>query len=365
MLPWLGCSIQDIETANAVLVAGSNLRKEAPIIAHRVRKAALAGAKVSIANVDEYEFYFDTYEHVHGLGLVRQLAGIVVAATGAGKLPATVAALCQGSEPTAEQQRIASSLSEADQALVLIGLIAGRHKAAAAVRALAAALGELTGATFGTLSEGANSAGGYLAGVLPHRSRGGERRGNPGLHAGAMLAAPLDATLLFALEPADLTCIEDAAVRLAGHRFVAALTAYRSDALESAANLMLPLGTFAETSGTYINCEARWQSFAGIANPVGAARPGWKVLRVLGNLLEADGFDYMSSEQIRDEFTALVGSCTPDNAYRGTSAVAAVNGADAPGSDIDVPIYQVDPVVRRAAALQLTPEAKRVAGEQP
>jgi NADH-quinone oxidoreductase subunit G len=266
--------------------------------------------------------------------------------------------------PSPAQKNIAATLSEAEQALVLGGLIAGRHKSGSAIRALCAAIGELTGARFGVLSEGANSAGGHLAGVLPHRQHGGDARAQAGLHALAMLAAPLHAVLLFGLEPdADLTCSERATDQLAGKKFVAAFTPYVSESLERAANLMLPIGTFAETAGTFVNCEGRWQSFTGIATPVGDSRPGWKVLRVVGNLLDADGFDYMSSEEVRDELLAEIGELKPDNRYAGTSPLQKPNGADMPADLIDVPIYQVDAVVRRAAALQLTPEAERSRGD--
>jgi NADH-quinone oxidoreductase subunit G len=364
LLPWLGCNIEDFEKTDAILIAGSNLRREAPILAHRVRKASLGGSKISIVNNDAYDFLFNVHEHVHGQGIVRQLAGIVVAAAGSGKLPASVAVLCKGVEPTAAQKRIAESLTEAERGHVLTGLIAGRHKASSAIRALVAAISGLTGATFGTLSEAGNSAGAHLAGVLPHRSAGGDPRKDPGLHAAGIVDSSLDVVLLFGLEPADLSCVEHAGDKLAAKKFVAALTSFTSEALERSANLLLPIGTFAETSGTYINCEGRRQSFAGIANPVGEARPGWKVLRVVGNLLDAKGFEYVTSEDVRDELFDQLGSVTPDNRYDGTNAIAAVNGADKAEEEIDVPIYQVDAVVRRAAALQLTPEAKRTSGEK-
>ncbi len=359
VMPWLGCSLEDVEKADAILVAGSNLRKEAPIIAHRVRKATLAGAEVSIVDMTEREYFFSVHEHLHGGGLVAQLAGVAAAAA-EGKLPAAVEKICSGVKPTDQQKRIAQSLADADNALVVTGLIAGRHPAAAAVRALAAAIGELTGAAVGTLSEGSNSAGAAIAGVLPHRGRGGEARSTSGLNAVDMLQDSPHVTFLFGLEPEDITCVEDAESRLAAHNFAVALTPFSSASLERSANLMLPIGTFAETSGTFVNCEGNWQSFAGIANPVGEARPGWKVLRVLGNLLDAEGFEYLSTEEIRDELACIVGEISPDNAYKGASAIAAPNGADDPAKAIDVPIYRVDALVRRAAALQLTPEALRV-----
>ena len=224
---------------------------------------------------------------------------------------------------------------------------------------MCAAIGQLTGATVGTLSESANTAGGHLAGALPHRIAGGTPRDAAGLHAADIVNGSPDVTLLFGLEPADLTCVEDADGKLASHSFVAAFTPYASESLLASANLLLPTGTFAETAGTFVNCEGRWQTFSGISNPVGEARPGWKVLRVVGNLVEAAGFEYVSSEEILDEIRSEVGEVRPDNAYRGSHAIPKPNGADEPGAEVDVPIYDVDPVVRRATALQLTPDARR------
>jgi len=364
VFPWLGSTIAELESSDAILVVGSNLRKEAPIIAHRVRKAALAGSKVSFVNNDAFEYHFPVEENIHDGGLVEQLAGVAVAAAGRNKLPKPIATLVKGVKPSAAQKRIAASLSGAEQAQILLGLIAGRHQGSSALRALAAAIGNLTGARFGVLSEGPNSAGASLAGVQAHRGSGGNARQASGLNASEMLDESLDALLLFGLEPdRDICCTDNAVKKLAGQKFVAALTSYSSDALQEAADLLLPIGTFAESAGTYVNCEGRWQSFNGIANPVGEARPGWKVLRVLGNLLDVDNFDYQTSEEIRDELAELLGDIQPDNDYAGKKSIGKINGADDPAARIDIPIYDTDAIVRRATALQLTPEARRNAGE--
>ena len=265
LLPWLGCNIDDIESSDALLVVGSNLRKEVPIIAHRVRKAALAGSKVCFVNSETYDYYFDVAEYAADAGLVEQLAGIAVAAAGTEKLPASIATLCKGVKGSKTQKKIAATLSSAEQPLVITGLIAGRHQAASAIRALASAIADMTGARVGSLTDGANSAGAHLAGTLPHRGAGGAAKNNPGLHAGAMLDASLDAVLLLGIEPdCDIICTDGAQDKLAAQKFVAALTPYQTDALEAAADLLLPVGTFAETSGTFVNCEARWQSFSGV-----------------------------------------------------------------------------------------------------
>jgi NADH-quinone oxidoreductase subunit G len=125
----------------------------------------------------------------------------------------------------------------------------------------------------------------------------------------------------------------------------------------------LPIGTFAETSGTYVNAAGTWQSFGGVAAPVGEARPAWKVLRVLGNLVEAPNFDYVSSEDVRDELLAALGQATPDNSYAGKNKLPKPNGEDSPEADIDTPLYSVDNMVRRARALQLTVAARLARGE--
>jgi NADH-quinone oxidoreductase subunit G len=131
--------------------------------------------------------------------------------------------------------------------------------------------------------------------------------------------------------------------------------------LRNCANLLLPIGTFAATSGTFVNVAGTWQIFPGIASPIGESRPEWKVLRVIGNLLDAEGFDYVSSEDVRDEIAQQLGSITPSNALPNTAVHAPPNGADLPQAEIDVPLYSVDGLVRRSTALQLTPEAKRAA----
>ena len=328
--PWLGCSIADLENQDAIFVIGSNIRAEAPILAHRIRKAALGGASVSFANSSEYEYFFDVDQYLSGAGLVELLSG-------------------DGIAPVVEKLR------NADNALVLLGNIAGSHGASGAVRALAADIAEKTGARLGTLSPGANSAGLSLAGVLPQKG--------DGLDAGAMLDSSLDAVVLVNVEPdTDIHATSGAVAKLAKQKFVVALTPYESDALLAAADLLLPIGTFAETSGTYVNVEGTWQSFAGVASPVGEARPGWKVLRVLGNLVEAEGFDYVASEDVLDEFRAALGEVSASS-YSGSAEAAKLKGADSPADDIDTPLYEVDSMVRRASALQLTPEGRRSAGE--
>ena len=326
--PWLGCDIADIENHDAIFIIGSNLRHEAPIIAHRVRKAALAGASVSFASSVKYEYFFAVDEYLSGAGLAALLSGDGV-------------------------KKVVAALEKADNPLVLLGNIAGRHEAFSTVRAYAAQIAASANAKLGTLSPGANSAGLSLVGVLPGAG--------DGLHAGAMLGQSLDAVVLLGIEPdADIFAVQNAVAKLDKHGFVIAMAPFESDALLAAADLLLPTGTFAETSGTYVNVAGTWQSFAGVANPIGESRPAWKVLRVIGTLLEVDGFDYVTSEDVRDEIVAKLGDIAPSS-YSGNTAPAQVNGKDAADAEIDVAIYSVDGLVRRANALQLTAAAKNAA----
>ena len=329
--PYLGCSIADLENQDAIFIIGSNIRAEAPILAHRVRKAALKGASVSFASGEEHEYFFDVDHYLSGAGLTELLSN-------------------KGVEPIIER------LKAADSALVLLGNIAGRHEAFSVVRALAADIARQSGATLGTLSPGANSAGLSQVGVLP----------KGGAHAGAMLDESLDAVVLLNVEPdADLYSSQDAVRKLSRQEFVVALTPFVSDTLLEAADLLLPIGTFAETSGTFVNVEGTWQSFAGIANPVGESRPAWKVLRVLGNLVDAEGFDYVTSEDVlgecREALGDVVSAAMNPAVYAGRGN--ATNAAADAAADIDTPVYSVDALVRRARALQLTPAAMRATGK--
>ncbi|MCJ7592945.1 MAG: NADH-quinone oxidoreductase subunit NuoG [Woeseiaceae bacterium] len=360
----LGCGIDEIERQGAILIAGSNLRNEAPIIAHRLRKAALKGCKVSFANSREYEYFFGISDYVSGAGLVELLSGIAVAAAAGGALPGTVAELCKGVVAPDSAKRIAASLKAADDSLILLGNIAGRHAAYSAVRALGAAIAALTGAKLGNVTEGPNSAGACLAGVLPHRGYGGKKRGKAGRSVSSMLESALDVVVLVNVEPdADIHATTDAVRKLSRQNYVIALTPFVSEALLEVADLLLPIGTFAETSGTYVNVAGTWQSFSGVANPVGESRPCWKVLRVLGNLLNAEGFDYVTSEDVLTEFKSLLGEVDGGN-YQANGKIAKPNGADRPADEIDTPLYSIDSLVRRANALQKTLSAKRAAGDE-
>ncbi len=360
LFPWLGMPIAEIESQQAIFVVGSHLRHEAPIIAHRVRKAAVAGAAVSFASLLRQEYFFHVHRYLAGAGLVEMLAGVAVAACGA-KLRPSISAVCEGIKADEAQKAVAESLN-VERGLVLLGNVANRSPAFSTIRALAAEIAAASGATFGTLTEGANTAGLHLAGVLPHRELRGRTKPATGRPAATMLEVSHDAVVLLNTEPdADLPAVDAAVEKLGRQGFVVALTPFDSPALRQCADLLLPIGTFAETSGTYVNVAGTWQSFAGVSNPVAQSRPAWKVLRVLGNHLGIPGFEYVSTEEIRDELVAALGDVTPVAQAAGPTRYAKADKDVSAEAFIHIPLYSVDGLVRRADALQRTQAARRAA----
>ncbi|MFC4308220.1 NADH-quinone oxidoreductase subunit NuoG [Steroidobacter flavus] len=359
LFPSLGVAIKDLETANSVLVVGSNIRKEVPLLAHRIRKAALKGGKVSFINAQRYDYLFPVagYLPSNGIGSLDHLVAVAAAAINAsGKsAPASIASLVGQAQPNDTHKAIAQQLSEGERRLILLGAIAQRDPAFADLRLVASALAEVTGATLGYLPEGGNAVGAHIVGFLPGRSIGGQAVSAPGLNVADMLAAKLKAYIVFgAIEPKLDIAAEAASAAFEAAEFVVALSPYSTAA--QFADVVLPIGTFAETAGTYVNLEGRWQSVPGAASPVGESRPGWKVLRVLGNLLNLPGFEYTAADQV----TADIREALDESGAFTAKPVTRTLQAKAAGAPVvrDVPIYQVDAMVRRSSALQNTREGR-------
>ena len=363
--PALGASIAALDDLDGVLVVGSNLRREVPILAHRIRSAALRGAAVGFVNPAEFEYHFryDVCVETPLSTLARSMANVLAAAHElSGQAPeGEWESLLGALQPDEAERAAAQVLLDKSRTLLLLGQIAMRHPRFADIRAIAAALCRVTGATLGYLPEGANAAGAALAGVLPHRGPGGQPVEPPGLHAGGMLAAPRRVYVLFGLEPehdlSDALLAQDA---LGIADKVIGFTSHESDALEGVADILLPIATFAETAGTYINVEGTWQSVEAAADPVGESREGWRVLRVLGNHLELPACEYRSAADVRDGLSEALGECEPDTNYQG-EFVPACEPADCDEAVLDVPIYAVDGIVRRGQALQETAAALETA----
>jgi NADH-quinone oxidoreductase subunit G len=353
--PHLGLSLADVDRLDGVLVVGSNLRHEMPLLAHRLRKAAVKGARVAFLNPRRFDYMFPIAAyHVAETDMVAELAAVVrAAAAAAGKpVPAGVAA-ADVQEP---HRALSAALMNGTRRAVLLGTLAQRHPAYSQLKALAAMLAELCDSSVGCLTEGANAAGAYLAGAVPHQEPGGAPVVTPGLSARAMLEAALPAYVLFGgLDPASDFAIDTRA--LGGAELVIAVTTHLPESLRAAAHVVLPVGTFAETSGTFVSVEGRWQSWAGAAKLPGDARPGWKVLRVLANLLNLHGIDYVSSDEIRDALKLECGARI-EASRNGVGVGKVPNGRTPAGAWVDIPPYQSDVLVRGSEALSKTKDGR-------
>ncbi|QAU34701.1 NADH-quinone oxidoreductase subunit NuoG [Janthinobacterium sp. 17J80-10] len=350
--PWLGMSVAEFGQLRRAFVIGSFLRKDHPLLAARLRQAVKRGAKVSILHGSDDD-------------LLMPVANKMIAAPSSwlAALSQVVAAVAQvkgiaapagfeNVEASPEARAIAESLLADEATAVLLGNAAAQHPQAALLHAAAEWIAQNTNAKFGYLTEGANSVGGYVANAIPGK----------GANALQAFEQPRKAYLLLNAEPEyDSYNPQAARAALEQAEMVVVMSPFAHG--KDYADVLLPTAPFSETSGTFISAEGRAQSFNGTVKPLGETRPGWKVLRVLGNLLELDGFDYQSSEAIRNE---ILGTATPADADV-RSRLNNLTGA-APLADLaadagvlerlaDVPIYATDAIVRRAASLQQTADA--------
>ena len=348
-VPWLGMPIASINTRDRVLVIGSFLRKDQPLLAQRLRQAAKRNTHVSMLHsVDDDWLLRLTHKAIVAPSLLPlALAGIVVAAAkGAGKpIPAALTAVV----PSAEETAIAASLATGKTPAILLGNYAVQHTEASTLHALAQTLADLTGATLGFLTEAANTVGAHIAGALPQSG---------GMNVEAMLGDARRAYLVLHAE-AEFDFAKPRAARAAMEQadLVVVMSPFRHGM--SYADVLLPVAPFTETAGSFVNCEGRLQEFHGVVAPLGETRPGWKVLRVLGTMLKLDGFDAESAQDVRASVMADNQS-THAMLNNGTRVpVVAPEAATTITERIaDVPIYFADPLVRRAAPLQLTADAR-------
>jgi NADH-quinone oxidoreductase subunit G len=357
LLPWLGLPIAELERQTAVLLIGSDIRHEQPLLAHRLRKAALDGAEIAVVNAYELELMHPARQLTAVPGcLLLELAAIAKAL---GVSPSgSIKPLLDQAEVGEVHQTVADSLRQAGtkgSGLVLLGALAEADPDFTLLKALAWEIAAAAECRVGLLAQAANSTGAYVAGALPHRLPGAKAIERPGLNALSMLHEPRQGYLLWGLEPdLDLTEPGTAIQALDQAGFVVACASFRSSALDQVADILLPLAAFAETAGTFVNTAGDWQRFQGAVPPVGDARPGWKVLRVLGNLLELNGFEQNTAKQVHDELAAQCDGLTPDNRLQGTPAAV----SEMLGTPLvrvgNVPIYATDALVRHAPALQRT-----------
>ncbi|WP_325095269.1 NADH-quinone oxidoreductase subunit NuoG [Burkholderia contaminans] len=348
--PWLGMPIADLSNVDAAFVVGSFLRRDHPLFASRLRQAAKNGAKLHFLHATGDDALIPTAQRIVAApsAWLDQLAGIAaaVAQLRGVALPDTLAGVT--ASPAA--QAVAQSLANGERRAVLLGNVAVRHPEFAKLHAVAKWIADNTGATFGFLTEAANTVGAHVVGALP---------GEGGLNAREAFAQPRKGYVLLNVEPEfDTADPAQALAALNQAEMVVVMSPFKHGL--DYADVLLPVAPFTETAGTYVNAEGTVQSFNGVVRPLGDTRPGWKVLRVLGSLLGLPNFEYETSEEVR---LAALGDTGVAGRLSNQTSVApvrvAANAANGGFERLaDVPIYHADALVRRAGALHLTAAAK-------
>ncbi|MBQ0920883.1 NADH-quinone oxidoreductase subunit G [Hydrogenophaga aromaticivorans] len=344
---WLGMPIAALSGLQRVLVVGSNLRKDHPLFAQRIRQAARKGGQVSALNAQSQDWAMPVKNAVlaDSANWVSALAGIANAVGAETGVLAPVAA-----EVNDAARAIAQSLLGGEHKAILLGNAAAHHAQAASLLSLANWIGQQTGAVVGYLSEAANTVGAQLVNALP---------GQGGLNAGQMLGGGLKAALLLNNEPAFDSAVGSQGLANAG--MVVTLSPFKANL--DISDVLLPIAPFTETSGSFVNAEGRLQSFHAVVRPLGDTRPAWKVLRVLGNLLGLPGFDADSSQAVLAAALPGLTAGSVVEASRLSNAGAAFIDMNAAASQPCVAsIYQLDSLVRRASSLQLTADARAAEG---
>ncbi|MGE0483324.1 MAG: NADH-quinone oxidoreductase subunit NuoG [Gammaproteobacteria bacterium] len=356
--------LADIEQADAVVLLGCYPRHEAPLVNLRVRKAALRGAAVVAVDTLRRDCNYALAAELvaRPCDLVARFAAVVaeVAALKQTVLPAPLDKVVSAPSPVDDGVKAAAArLVAAARPLVLTGAGVDQHPRRGVLVQLAKALADLLGASSGHLAVGANAAGAWLAGAVPHRGPAGRVIDRPGADAGGLLAKPRRAYLLLGLEP-DLDCADPrtACTALDGAEFVVALGGFESAALDAVADLQLPIAMLAENEGSFVNANGVWQAFAAAVRPRGEARPAWKVLRMLGARLGLDGFEAVTIGDVTRAIDNLAGKVQGGSRATPTLESSAHSvAADQLETIVEVPMYRVDGLVRHAGALQEMPQA--------
>lgn len=364
LFPAIEGGIANLNSTKAALLIGANIRKEQPLLAIRLRQAVVENqAKIGAINMLDYPQTFELVDNqvVAPSEMVAALAQTAksVAIQNNLSLPTTINALAA----TASGANIAAALTAAGaHGLLLVGANAQQHPNASQIRAIAQWICEQTGARLG-IAGNANSAAGWIAGCLPHRGANGAVT-QTGMHAEQMFTAGCRAFVLLGTEP-ELDAINGAAALQAMQdaEFVVQISAFKSDSVMSYADVILPMAAFTESAGTFINCEGRVQHSKVATTPPGEARPAWKILRVLGNFMEVDGFDFVTNQDVLAEIN--VDALTPA-ARLSRWRLQNLDQLGAPAANaiqrvVDMPMYRGEATLRHANALQLTADNRALA----
>ncbi len=361
-MPWLGRSLASIETLDAALIVAGNLRQEQPILSHRLRKAAINNdANVSSIShlAGQYNYQLDADLAGSAEQLVSDLAAIVKTAFEQSNetMSDRLAGLLDNISVNEDHQSIAESLRNGENSAVVVGVQAISNPYLSLIQELCEAISKITGSSLGYLSPSANSAGACLAGCLPHRLTAGVESDQTGQNLLQIADSKHSVLINFGINPdLDLNSGDSRQKLASNNDFVISISCFTNAFDRENADLILPLASLTETSGTFVNVEGLWQSFKGCVKARGLSRQGWKILAALGQLLVPGEFDFVDSNQVKETVKASCHDVSLDNQcgiQSGHSDLPANSrGIQKLGF---VPIYASDDSVRLSAALQSTP----------
>ncbi|NVJ49900.1 MAG: NADH-quinone oxidoreductase subunit G [Gammaproteobacteria bacterium] len=358
MFPKIDFSIADLDDMDATFLVAADLRNEQPIASLRLRKSTRYGRVMALAPFANHEnFRVAPYIQAAASELVEHLHKITAAlvAQQKGSVSASLTELFVDIKPDPDHETIANELRINERACIIVGQTALEHSLSGHIKWLCRTISRLSDSAYGELSHGANSAGAYLAGALPHRAAVGVESKVSGWTTQQMLQKGLPAYLLLNTEPElDSSYRESARKSLSQAEFIVSLTPFAGGEMMDYCSVLLPVAAFSETSGTFVNVEGNWQSFRAAVSAKGEARPAWKVLRVLGNLLDVAGFDFTSSEQVRDKLKQRLEATTDAHVGHLHNPEQLDFGGELPKP---LNLYDTDSLVRRSACLQQTPIA--------
>ncbi|MGD9591124.1 MAG: NADH-quinone oxidoreductase subunit NuoG [Candidatus Berkiella sp.] len=368
--PTMGLWLSGLEEQESIVIVGCDVKKEQPLVNHRIRKAATHGGHVFSVNPYEIEANFDAITHVvheqgdFRLGLMEIVKALMSQSDKEilADCPVDAKEQLASITPSEKAKEIATKLLSTKKNSVILGSYAWSHPQAHEIYWLSKILAHLIGGTFGELSNGANSAGGWIAGAIPHRLPFGQQDNvTVGMSAYEMFENPRSGYLLVNCEPEfDCANPSQAIDALKTAQTVVALSMYDSPQLREYADVILPITPISEMSGTYVNAFGEWASFQPGANPLGQSRPAWKVLRVMANLWVITGFEYQTQEDILGELMMLK-STIPHFAENLLSMSCTLSTTQAKPKLVrlaKIGLYHVDGITRRAHHLQETQDAK-------
>ncbi len=356
--PGLECNLSELAHMDSILLLGSNIHHEQPILGHRVRKAARRGAQVLALNPLKFNYHFPLAAEsvVPPAELCDRLAGIAKALMETQQAPEDAKKLLANTVVSETDKVMAQHLLQAERAIILLGTLAQHHSHAATIRRLSRLICQMANVDLGWLTDGANAQGAWLAGAIPHRGPANSSLTAQGVTAHDAFEKALKAYVLMNVEP-NLDCADGRQARhaLTSADMVIALSTFKDPLLMEMAHILLPITPYSETAGTYVNVMGEWQTARAVVTPQGEARPGWKVLRVMGNMFNLPGFEYTSQSSVLAELKEQLDNASSSGGLQWVCPESLPNADKGYLERITQwPLYRVDPLVRRSQPLQET-----------